>query len=88
LAGKTLSAVVFMAAVVLAHACDIFAGICVHIRGSENVLPLAQTVAESYMKEHPDATITVSGGGTYRGIKVSEMPATTLPFSRVAPRKI
>lgn len=41
----------------------------VHLRGSPILLPMAQSLAESYMREHPEATIVVSGGGTYRGYK-------------------
>lgn len=39
------------------------------IDGSTTVLPIAQKVAEAYMKEHPDVTISVSGGGSGNGIK-------------------
>lgn len=41
----------------------------VHLRGSGAILPIAQAVAEAYMKEHPDRIITVTGGGSARGIK-------------------
>lgn len=37
--------------------------------GSTTVLPIAQMAAEAYMKEHPDVTISVSGGGSGNGIK-------------------
>jgi len=37
--------------------------------GSTTVLPIAQKAAEAYMKEHPDVTISVSGGGSGNGIK-------------------
>ncbi|MFZ2448712.1 MAG: phosphate ABC transporter substrate-binding protein [Syntrophobacteraceae bacterium] len=37
--------------------------------GSTTVLPIAQKVAEAYMKEHPDVSISVSGGGSGNGIK-------------------
>ncbi|MBN1833374.1 MAG: PstS family phosphate ABC transporter substrate-binding protein [Deltaproteobacteria bacterium] len=39
------------------------------IKGSTTVLPIAQKVAEAYMKEHPDVKITISGGGSGNGIK-------------------
>ena len=39
------------------------------IKGSTTVLPIAQKVAESYMKENPDVTISISGGGSGNGIK-------------------
>ena len=41
----------------------------VRIDGSTTVLPIAQKVAEAYMKEHPDVNISVSGGGSGNGIK-------------------
>lgn len=43
--------------------------VAVQLRGSPTLVPMAQGVAESYMREHPEATIVVSGGGTYRGYK-------------------
>ncbi len=39
------------------------------IDGSTTVLPIAQKAAEAYMKEHPEVTIAVSGGGSGNGIK-------------------
>ena len=39
------------------------------INGSTTVLPIAQKVAEAYMKENPDVKISVSGGGSGNGIK-------------------
>ena len=39
------------------------------IKGSTTVLPIAQKVAEAYMKENPDVSITISGGGSGNGIK-------------------
>jgi len=45
-----------------------FAGKIV-IKGSTTVLPIAQKTAETYMKQHPDVKITVSGGGSGNGIK-------------------
>jgi phosphate transport system substrate-binding protein len=39
------------------------------IKGSTTVLPIAQKVAEVYMKEHPDVKISISGGGSGNGIK-------------------
>jgi len=39
------------------------------IKGSTTVLPIAQKVAEAYMKENPDASISISGGGSGNGIK-------------------
>jgi phosphate transport system substrate-binding protein len=40
-----------------------------NINGSTTVLPIAQKVAEAYMKENPDVKISVSGGGSGNGIK-------------------
>jgi phosphate transport system substrate-binding protein len=39
------------------------------IKGSTTVLPIAQKVAEAYMKEHPETKISISGGGSGNGIK-------------------
>lgn len=41
----------------------------ININGSTTVLPIAQKVAEAYMKEFPDVSISVSGGGSGNGIK-------------------
>ncbi len=45
-----------------------FAG-SISINGSTTVLPIAQKVAEAYMKENPDTKISISGGGSGNGIK-------------------
>ncbi len=39
------------------------------IKGSTTVLPIAQKVAEGYMKQNPDVKISISGGGSGNGIK-------------------
>lgn len=39
------------------------------IKGSTTVLPIAQKVAEAYMKENRDVKISISGGGSGNGIK-------------------
>lgn len=39
------------------------------IKGSTTVLPIAQEVAEAYMKAYPDVKISISGGGSGNGIK-------------------
>ena len=39
------------------------------IKGSTTVLPIAQKVAEVYMKENPDVRISISAGGSGEGIK-------------------
>lgn len=46
----------------------VFAGNIV-IKGSTTVLPIAQKVAEAYMKGNPDVKISISGGGSGNGIK-------------------
>ncbi|RZB30013.1 MAG: phosphate transport system substrate-binding protein [Desulfobacteraceae bacterium Eth-SRB1] len=46
----------------------VFAGNIV-IKGSTTVLPIAQKVAEIYMKDNPDVKISISGGGSGNGIK-------------------
>lgn len=38
------------------------------IKGSDTVLPVAQQTAEQFMHQHPNARITVTGGGTGVGI--------------------
>ncbi|MDR0412295.1 MAG: PstS family phosphate ABC transporter substrate-binding protein [Dysgonamonadaceae bacterium] len=38
------------------------------VKGSDTVLPLSQKEAERYMKTHPSATVTVTGGGSGVGI--------------------
>lgn len=39
------------------------------IKGSTTVLPIAQKIAESYMKDNPETKISISGGGSGNGIK-------------------
>lgn len=41
----------------------------VELRGSTAVYPLAQRVAEAYMREHPDASVVVTEENSYRGLK-------------------
>jgi phosphate transport system substrate-binding protein len=65
--GKTVIAWIFAASLMLgAH--TTWAGTIV-IKGSTTVLPIAQEVAEAYMKQHPDVKISISGGGSGNGIK-------------------
>lgn len=54
--------------ILLFSATQAFAG-NLKIDGSTTVLPIAQKAAEAYMKEHPDVSISVSGGGSGNGIK-------------------
>ena len=44
-------------------------GKTLEIKGSTTVLPAAQKVAEAFMKEYPDISISISGGGSGNGIK-------------------
>ena len=39
------------------------------INGSTTVLPIAQKIAEAYMKQNPDIKMSISGGGSGNGIK-------------------
>lgn len=39
------------------------------LKGSTTVLPIAQKVAEAYMKAYPKSTVSISGGGSSNGIK-------------------
>ena len=41
----------------------------VEIRGSLAMGGVARLVAERFMQDHPDAVVTVAGGGTHRGMK-------------------
>ena len=41
----------------------------ISIKGSTTVLPIAQKIAEAYMKENPEISISISGGGSGNGIK-------------------
>jgi phosphate transport system substrate-binding protein len=61
IAGLIIPAVILTAGIA-------FAG-NISINGSTTVLPIAQKVAEAYMKEHPEAKISISGGGSGNGIK-------------------
>ncbi|MBU1570146.1 MAG: phosphate ABC transporter substrate-binding protein [Proteobacteria bacterium] len=61
IAGVIITAVLFTSSMA-------FAG-NIAINGSTTVLPIAQKVAEAFMKEHPDTAISISGGGSGNGIK-------------------
>jgi phosphate transport system substrate-binding protein len=58
--------------VLLAMGCfaatSVFAG-PLKLDGSTTVLPIAQKVTEAYMKEFPEVSISVSGGGSGNGLK-------------------
>ena len=51
------------------------------------MLPIAQKVAEAYMKEHPDTTISISGGGSGNGIKALIDKTTDIANSSRAIKK-
>jgi phosphate transport system substrate-binding protein len=57
------------------------AKISITIKGSDTVLPLSQKEAEAYMKQHPDASITVVGGGSGVGISALMENATDIAMS-------
>ena len=50
------------------------------IKGSDTVLPVAQQTAERFMNQHPDARVTVTGGGTGVGIS-ARMASRPIKFS-------
>lgn len=60
------------AAIVFAFICmgvnTVWAG-SIQVNGSTTILPIAQKITEAYMKEFPDVSISVSGGGSGNGIK-------------------
>lgn len=65
---KGKSFIVLALAIIFLMAGTVHAGNLV-IKGSTTVLPIAQKVAEAYMKENPDVKISISGGGSGNGIK-------------------
>ena len=49
--------------------CSVYAaGPSIQIKGSDTMVNLGQAWAEEYMKEHPDAFVAVTGGGSGTGI--------------------
>ena len=50
------------------------------IKGSDTVLPVAQQTAERFMNQHPDARVTVTGGGTGVGISALMEIRRILPW--------
>jgi phosphate transport system substrate-binding protein len=65
---KTQVVVLALALIFCLTATMVLAG-SITIKGSTTVLPIAQKVAEAYMKENPDVKISISGGGSGNGIK-------------------
>ncbi len=79
IAGVIIPAVIFTASMA-------FAG-NISINGSTTVLPIAQKVAEAFMKEHPDTAISISGGGSGNGIKALIDKTTDIANSSRAIKK-
>ncbi|MEW6440158.1 MAG: phosphate ABC transporter substrate-binding protein [bacterium] len=59
----------------------VFAEERIDINGSTTVLPIAQKLAEAYMKDNPQVKISVSGGGSGNGIKALIDGMTTIADS-------
>jgi phosphate transport system substrate-binding protein len=55
--------------------------ITITIKGSDTVLPLSQKQAEEYMKIHPEAAITVVGGGSGVGLTALMENTTDIAMS-------
>ena len=55
--------------------------ISITVKGSDTVLPLSQNEAEEYMKEHPEASITIVGGGSGVGITALMEGTTDIAMS-------
>ena len=54
------------------------------IKGSDTVLPVAQQTAERFMNQHPDARVTVTGGGT--GVGISALMDNTTDIAMASRR--
>lgn len=54
------------------------------IKGSDTCLPLSQKEAEMYMKSHPSATVTVTGGGS--GVGISALMEGTTDIAQASRR--
>ncbi len=52
------------------------------IKGSDTVLPLSQKEAETYMKKHPGASITITGGGS--GVGLSSLVSGTTDIAQAS----
>ena len=62
-------AIIILALALCFTASAVWAGKIV-IKGSTTVLPIAQKVAEAYMKQNPDVKISISGGGSGELIRI------------------
>ncbi len=65
---KKIYLMMTLALIFLFSAGPAFSGSIV-IKGSTTVLPIAQKISEAYMKDHPDARISLSGSGSGDGMK-------------------
>jgi phosphate transport system substrate-binding protein len=66
---KLIAVIAFAFALVFSFTSTIVLAGNLVIKGSTTVLPIAQKVAEAYMKQNPDVKISISGGGSGNGIK-------------------
>src|SRR5690554_4542896 len=55
-----------------------------NISGSDTVLPVSQKEAESYMKENPSASVTITGGGS--GVGISALLSGTVDIAQASRR--
>ena len=69
-----------VAAAMMTVAASSFAGELV-INGSTTVLPIVQKATEAFSQEHPDVSISLSGGGSGNGIKALVDGLTTIAMS-------
>ena len=70
-----------LALAVSMHALPVQAATNITVNGSTTVLPIMQTMVETYMKKHPDVAITISGGGSGNGIKALLDKSTDIAMS-------
>lgn len=54
------------------------------IKGSDTLLPLTQELAEQYLEKHPDAEVTVTGGGS--GVGIAALPENTTDIAMASRR--
>ncbi len=59
---------IILAVVFLSTQVQVASAITLHVAGSTTVLPVVSTAATAYHQQHPNVTITVSGGGSGVGI--------------------
>ena len=61
-----MRSILFVLLVALAGSITVTAQDKITVKGSDTMVILAQRWAETYMAEHPDAVIQVTGGGSGR----------------------